>query len=52
MHCYKSRIIDSHTATPAEVDQKAHQSVHFRPLKIQLALNFKFKARNEANLLY
>ena len=22
MHCYRSRIIDSHAATPAEADQK------------------------------
>ena len=28
MHCYRSRIINSHTATPAEVDQKIHVSVN------------------------
>ena len=27
MHCYSSRIIDSHTATPAEANQKIHQSL-------------------------
>ena len=24
MHCYRSRIIDSHIAIPAEIDQKIH----------------------------
>ena len=28
MHCYRSRIINSHTATPAEVDQKIYISVN------------------------
>ena len=42
MHYYKSRIF-THTllATLSEVDQKIHQSVHFLPLAIQLALNFQ-----------
>ena len=26
-HCYRSRIIDSHAATPAEADQKIHWSL-------------------------
>ena len=34
MYIYRSRIIDSHIATLAEVDQKMHQSVHFDPLTI------------------
>ena len=34
--CYRSRIIDSHIATLAEVDQKIHQSVHFLHLLCNL----------------
>ena len=40
MHCYRPRIIDSHTVTHAEVDRKIHQSVHFLSLTMQLTLNF------------
>ena len=43
MHCYRFRIIDLHIATPAEIDQKIHQSVYFLPLTIQLALIFNLK---------
>ena len=42
-YCYSSIIIDSCIATPAEVDQKIHQSVRFLPLTIQLAQNFNLK---------
>ena len=41
-------IIDSHTGTPAEDQQKIHHSVHFLSLTIQLAVNF---SRNAVNLL-
>ena len=46
MHCYRSRIIDSHTATPAEVNQKIYQSVHF------LALIQIFNLKQEMQQIY
>ena len=39
---HRSRIFNSHMATLAEVDQ-SHQSVHFLPLTVQLALIFYLK---------
>ena len=47
MHCYRFRIIDSHIATLAEVDQKIHKSVDFLSLIIQLALNFNLKQERQ-----
>ena len=45
MHCYRSRIFDSHLAIPVEVDQRIHESVHFLQLTIQLALIFLINSK-------
>ena len=51
MYCYRSRIIDSHTATPAEVDQKIHQPVHFLSLTLKQKMQLTYNTHHVVRLL-